>query len=465
MFKTRRKPLFNTRRRSIYNSYRPKRQPLKRWQIAASVPLAFLALELLTRLVVGVAGKTEDIKVYNGRNIDTATYGLNFVDSAGRAYDGLPRFGNLSVQATPLQGYTLYPGQESQAWSINDQGFRSSASLDLAKAADEMRIFILGGSTAFGQLSSDNTTTFGSQLQTKLNDQVVDQKNNPGNYRPAVLPYFADEEVKALAKPAAIQNKQYRVVNAAVPGHVTSNQLSHLVHEVLPYQPDLIILLNGYDDLLLPSDQEAAQVPGLAKLQDSAIAHSTATIKQGIGNLLNRSFFLKSIRYWVLRPHEAAEIVLPPNFEASALTLPDKTEELEQRTKRFESNLSKMAAVTSGANIPMIVAIQPEITSRINHGITPEEQAILDQLDSSYPERLEQGYSQLRQGLDKVKNAYPGKVLPLTLTDLYYGDSEPVFIDPIHISDAANQKLADKLYGAVTSRLKVKSIPFAAAQQ
>ncbi len=466
MFRTRRKPLFNTRRRSAYSSsYSQKRKPLKRWQIIASVPLAFLVLELLTRAAVGIAGKTDEIKAYNGRSLNSATYGLNFVDASGRAYDGLPRFGDLSVKATPLQGYTLFPSQKSDTWSINGQGFRASASLDLAKAENEMRIFVMGGSAAFGQGTSSNTETFTSQLQTKLNDQVVDQKNNPNNYRPAVLPYFADEAAKAKAKPAAIQAKQYRVVNAAVPGHVSSNQLSHLVHKVLPYKPDLIILLNGYDDLLLPSDQEAAQVPGLEELQDSAITHSSATVKQGIGNLLNRSFFLKSIRYWVLKPHEKTGIVLPPTFKASSLNLPSETSELEQRAKRFEDNLSKMAAVTSGANIPVIVAIQPEITSRIDYGITNDEQAILDKLGNSYPERIKTGYTQLRQGLDNVKNAYPGKVLPLTLTDLYYGEKESVFLDPIHISDAAHQKLADKLYGAVTSRLKVESIPFAAAKQ
>jgi lysophospholipase L1-like esterase len=467
MFKTRRrKSLFKARRPSYnsYSTYRKKRQPLKRWQIVAVIPATMIALELLTRLGLGLAGKTEELRNYNGQPLSNRAYGLSYIDPTGTPYDAIPSWGELKVKASLLQGYELLPEQESTHWSINPQGFRASAPLELAKGTNEMRIFVMGGSAAFGQFSQDNTTTFASQLQAKLNNQVADQQKNPGQYRPEVLPYFADEEAKALAKPAQIQNKQYRVVNAAVPGYTSGNQVGQLINQVLPYQPDLIILVNGYDDLLLPTDQEATAIPGLDSLLNNPANHLATSTHQSLAALLNRSAFLKSIRYWILRPQEKTTINSHPVFKDEGLNLPEKAEEFELRSQRYEANLKKIAAVTSGAKIPLIVAIQPELTSRINHGITKDEQAILDKLGRNYPERIEQGYTQLRQGLDNVKDAYPGKVLPLTLTDLYDNESETVFVDPIHLTDTANQKLADKLYGAVTSRLQVKSMPFAATK-
>jgi len=464
MFRTRRKSLFNNRRRSIYSPYRKKHQPLNRWQIALAVLLTFIGLELLTHLVFEITGRTAKLEGYENRNPNDVSYGLNFVDESGHAYKDLPQLGKLSAEGSVLQGYTLLPTQDNQNWSINEQGFRSEAPTSVAKSKDEVRIFVMGGSAAFGQFSSSNSTTFASQLQSKLNNRVADQKSNPNKYRPAVLPYFADEEAKALAKPAAIQSKQYKVINAAVPGHVSSNQLARLVHDVLPYQPDWIILLNGYDDLLLPSSQEATQMPASLEQQDNAIAHLQSDISRSLDTFLNRSLIIKSVRNWILKPNEESSLVQPPTFETNILDLPQDRKELELRAKRFENNLEKIAVITSSLDIPMIAAIQPEVTSRLENGITDNELEIINELNNDFPQLIEQSYGQLREALSRVKDQYPGKVLPLTLQDLYHNNEEQIFLDPIHFTDDAHAKLATKLYGAITSRLEVDSISFAEAQ-
>lgn len=462
MFKTRRKSFFKTSRRSSYRPYRKQRPPLKRWQIAAALPVALVALELIARIGVGLIGTTPDLKAYRGNRAADSAYALSYHSQDGTPYTAIPDQGSLQVTNHPLKGYALVADQTSDLWNINAQGFRAAAALSETKAPNEMRIFILGGSAAFGQGSSNNEATFASQLQTLLNQQVADQQANPGNYRPAVLPYFADEQAKALQKPAPIQNKQYRVVNAAVPGYASGNELAHLVDSVLIYGPDLILLVNGYGDLLLPSDRPASSIPELDRLLSSATVHLGATTQQRIGNTFNRSVFLRSLRYWLLRPQDKAELTIPPGFTQADIQLPQDTAELEKRTQRYRQNLQKIATVTSAANIPLIVAIQPELTSRINRSITPSEQAVLDKLGQQYPDRIDQAYQQLRAGVDQVKTEFPGKVLPLTLEDLYFEMEAKAFYDPIHLTDEANKKLAEKLYGAIASRLSVESKPYSA---
>jgi len=232
----------------------------------------------------------------------------------------------------------------------------------------------------------------------------------------------------------------------------------------LPYQPDWIILLNGYDDLLLPSSQEATQIPPSLEQQDNAIAHLQSDISRSLDNFLSRFLIIKSIRYWIFQPHEKFSLPKPPTFAADNLDLPQDRKELELRAKRFENSLGKMAAITSSLDIPMIVAIQPEVTSRLNNRITENEQEIINELSSDFPRLVEQSYGQLREALNRIRNQHPGKVLPLTLTDLYHDSQEQIFLDPIHFTDDAHTKLATKLYGAITSHLEIDSISFAEAQ-
>jgi len=164
MFRTRRKSLFNNRRRSIYSPYRKKRQPLNRWQIGLAILLTLIGLELLTHLIFRITGKTTELEVYESYNSNDVTYSLNFKSDSGRAHTNLPQLGKLGAKASVLQGYTLLPAQDNPAWSINKQGFRSETPTSIAKSKDEVRIFIMGGSAAFGQFSGSNSTTFASQL-------------------------------------------------------------------------------------------------------------------------------------------------------------------------------------------------------------------------------------------------------------------------------------------------------------
>jgi lysophospholipase L1-like esterase len=431
----------------------------------AAIPLSVIALELLARFATFASGKSAELHAYEGEPALITAYRLKYLDRAGQPYDGLPDRGSLQVKRNTLRGYRLVGDQKTNVWQINRQGFRANEPIAQTKPADEVRIFVLGGSTAFGQLSSSNQTTFASKLESRLNQQVSLQKANPAKFRPDVLPYFADELVKAMALPPRIRQSTYRVVNAAVPGYVSSNELAQLSQQILAYDPDFIVLLDGYADLLLPSQQEAADIPGIDHLLENASGHWTSTIGQRLRHLLYQSYLVRGFQYWVQRPHEKLSVVIPPTPDTEASLdqrLPETPEELNRRVARYRTNVQQISRLAIAAQVPLVLALQPEITSRKPGSMSPREQQVLNQLGPAYLKQVKTSYDQLGEAIAEIKRSFPKGVTVLNLYDAYASFPGEAFQDPIHLTDEANTKLADRLYESLSAQLLLQPKPFEA---
>ena len=456
MFRTSRKPY-----RSSLSSYQKKKKSFPRWAILSALPIALITLELLARLITSAIGKAPELAAFEGEPLSVTAYRLNYLDQSGSPYDGLFDRGQLTAKRSPLMGYKLIGNQKSSFWQINEQGFRTNQPVTVTKFKDETRIFVLGGSMAFGQRSSSNQSTFTAQLEKRLNEQVATQKTNPTKFRPDVLPYFADDLSKAMALPPRIRDSRYRVVNAAVPGYASSNELSQLALQVLPYKPDFIVVLDGYADLLLPSTQEGADIPGIESLLDNSFGHFTTTLSERFKNWIGQSFLIKSVQYWVLRPQDSLKLVVPPAIESDGLLsqkLSANDDELNRRVSRYRNNLEQIVRLTSGAKVPIVLALQPEITSR-SANPTPPEQKVLDQVGQVYPQRVKAGYSKLWQAIAQVKQQFPQGVTTLNLNEGTNFKGE-TFYDTIHLTEAGNTAIADRLYDTIATSLTLQPKPY-----
>ncbi|MHC5210400.1 MAG: hypothetical protein ACYTG2_06765, partial [Planctomycetota bacterium] len=101
---------------------------------------------------------------------------------------------------TPFVGHAQYPGRWGTA-EINEAQMRSSRPLVSPKPGGVCRIFLVGGSTAFGSGAPDNDTTIGGYLESNLNST-----------RP--LPGFETYEVMTAANPAwATTHERIFIVN------------------------------------------------------------------------------------------------------------------------------------------------------------------------------------------------------------------------------------------------------------
>lgn len=458
--------MFARRRNNRWNR-KPKRRPW--WLILLLVLGVPIGLELLARGVAQVTGVANELTADESdrmRLIDS--YRLGFLSPDGKPYSALPNPGKLMALRSPLTGYRLLPQQKNAFWSINSQGFRDDQPVAAEKPANELRIVVLGGSTAFGELSPNNQAVFANQLEKLLNDQVNAQNADPNRYQPQVLPYTADDVAKVLARPPRIPDRQYRVVNAAVPGYASGNELSWLMQTVATYSPDIILVLDGYPELLLPSSQQGADIPGLDAVLQGQRNSWDADLKAGLINWFNHLYLVRGVQRYVLQETPETQVVdRSPNLILAsadaplAQNLPNNDTELKQRADRYRENLLQMVRWSAAAKKRLIVALQPEITGKSADRLTPEEKAIVDQLGDAYRKQVAAGYSRLAAVAKEATRTSANAKL-LDLYRLYETYESQAFQSPTDLTDKANTELAKRLYSTLIDTLAITPKPYGA---
>ncbi len=449
--------------RSQSRSRRWKQKPRRRpWYVyAAALAGILVGLELMARLVISSTGLSQAVLPQSDLDKRAAAYQMEFLSPSGQPY-ALPDSGQLQAVRSPLLGYQLLPQQQSDYWQINAQGFRADQAVSSQKASSELRIFLLGGSMAFGQLSSSNQATLASQIETRLNAQVAAQQAQPGQFQPATLPYTADEVQKVLQRQARIPERQYRVVNAAVPGYASGNNLASLV-QLSAYSPDLLLLLDGQTDLLLPSRYSAADVPGLDALllnQAKPGPKLGEQIGQRLTGWLNQLYALRVLQYLRRQPPEtmAQPAVKLATVELASADLNADPAELEARVQRYQAHLAQMVRWSAAARKPILVGLEPTLLDRNQAQLSQQEQAILADLGSSYQQQIKAGYSKLTAAAQQAASS--PNVRLLDLKDLYAQTAEPAFQSATSLTDAASAQLAERFYQAIVAQLAVEPKPF-----
>jgi len=128
-----------------------------------------------------------------------------------------------------MKSYALYtksysyvsnaPDQHTTSFNINSDGLRGTE-LVSAKDKNTYRIFVLGGSTMFGQLSTSDNTTIPSYLQQEFDNLKI--------------------------------NYKIEVINAGIGGATSFHESELIKEKLIHYKPDLIIAYDGWNDLNYP---------------------------------------------------------------------------------------------------------------------------------------------------------------------------------------------------------------------
>jgi hypothetical protein len=162
-----------------------------------------------------------------------------------------------------------------------------------------------------------------------------------------------------------IREGQYRVINAAVPGYASGNQLAQLALQILPYQPDAIVVLDGYADLMLPSSETQQEIPHLDEFLGDASAHFRASIGQSVGQWSKSSYLINTVNSLIFNSEPnitQKSLVVNPDNKSLAQSLPSDEAELTRRLTRYQENQKQLIRLAATAGIPVILALQPEIT-------------------------------------------------------------------------------------------------------
>ena len=156
-------------------------------------------------------------------------YSFSLYSTAGQRVSPLPGLLELQLRAGSL--YVNRPDQSTAYFHIGASGFRGEAPAPQRAGA---RVFVVGGSTAFGTGLDNDAQTFPAQLEARLpNTQVT---------------------------------------NAAVIGYASGQELVGIVLEILDLKPDLVIALNGVNDAMVSDyESERSYGPGFNIVRFSGI--------------------------------------------------------------------------------------------------------------------------------------------------------------------------------------------------
>lgn len=117
----------------------------------------------------------------------------------------------------------------------NNAGFREPRDISLEKPEDEYRIFLTGGSTAYGLASIGQAAQITGYYALE--------------YRETISHYLE----KILNANDPIEGKRIRVYNAAVWGYAYQHHLGRYMAKLRRYKPDLVVSLDGANEIPMVS--------------------------------------------------------------------------------------------------------------------------------------------------------------------------------------------------------------------
>ncbi len=404
--------------------------------ILIGLPLLLILAELIARGAVLATGSTNQLAP-NKTVAIAQSYAFKLQDSNGNNYPGLPDAGQLHIKRSPILGYELLPSQSSEYWQINDQGFRQDSSVPTDKPANEIRVFLVGSSTAFTNMAEKNQKALAFKIEKLLNDRVRAQNASPEKFKPKEIPYFADQIEAMRALPPRIRDGSYRVIAAAVPGYNSGNELALLAHKVGAYSPNALLILDGYEDLRSPSNQSAREIGNVDQMLRDPIAQYRQYQTQQFNNWLNSLYLVKAWQKWIVPADITTFNSEYQVFNTEQLSKDPK--ELQKRVDRYLYNVQQMTRLANG--IPSLIMLQPEITGK-QKSLTKEEEGILKSLGKEYSDRISNAYKIAEQSLSNSSL----KPKFVSFYQIFQDTKQQAFIDPIHLTEAANDLLAKKLY-------------------
>lgn len=321
---------------------------------------------------------------------------------AGYSFDvGRERTRVVRPSATPLRRYELIPGATGHAWltpvAINSLGLRGPETTR-AKPPGRRRLALLGDSVGFGlRLGADQTV--GAQLQARLGDGV-------------------------------------EVLNYSVTGYDNLQQLAQLREQVLPMEPDAVLLLYCLNDVGIADEWSFSRDQGdrLHNLgpRNSRAWHFTVHLFEAAASLgyfwwQNRLPVFQENYARQIDPLGAHETELRELMAGAGTGHPVIQDWYTHpaRIGRLRWALSNLAAAAAAADVPLAVAVVP----------------FLDRSEGRYPYRV------LHQIVAREVRRQGLAVFDLTEAVI---DEDPqryrgLFFDDIHPNAAGTAALADSL--------------------
>ena len=315
-------------------------------------------------------------------------YERAYEDVAGRTIPDIASNISWSVPnvPTPFVGSAPQPGEHANA-TINRLQMRDAREPALPRPEGVFRIFLTGGSTAFGSGAPAQESTIGALLEQRLQ-----QHNDAVRY-----------EVFTFANPAWSSTHERIAIE---------NYLSELA-------PDLVVSLSGNNDVFW--GHAGRNVLWQQIFADEYFWRLVSTALESGGR----------------EPLTALAAVVPPGEPPAPLPVATVAARLGKNAR-----LAAHALALDGT--PWVFFLQPTL-ALTNKSLTLRERAFLDDNRFSDPEYYRAGYAAIDEQLRALD---AGNFRFVSLTGVFDARSDDIFIDSFHFGDKGNALIAEAMADA-----------------
>ncbi len=342
---------------------------------------------------------------------------MDRIDPAPTFYHGLMTFEqpplDWALRARTVTEEKAY--MREVVMTTDTYGFRYPQDPVIPKPPGTVRIFVLGASAGFGLYVQDDET-FSSLLEKYLTETVG----------------------------------RVEVINACVPGYSAVQELQMLVFRVLPFDPDIVILFDGFNDLSAAVNSNATLTPfGWENDMVEQFHRRRDLADQSIFRLAIADFSAYSGIFRMIRHVQTAE---------------KKNEGREYRdvdsaaVQNYRMMVQTMAAAARGHGSEVIVAPQPNLFYGKNSR-TGGELSFIAQEQNKRPNLwpLLRRYTPLYVAAAKEAAGASGAGF-LDLTEAFKDASSPCLLDMVHPTPHGHLMIAKRLLREIESILYEKSL-------
>ena len=291
---------------------------------------------------------------------------------------------------------SIEPNQHSKTININNEGFRGPEIVK-NKPSNTYRIFILGGSTAFGSTSTSDETTISGYLQKKI--------NKFGN-----------------------SNFKIEVINAGVPAAWSHVETLYIKQKLLEYSPDLFMIYDGWNDVY-KNEQDWLK----AKNEIEYYEDGKKTFIDSVYFSMRTDFsfyktplMLRNISNTFFTAYQ------PDQIKAYEKHLPEMAKDWEERW----TNICELG---ENQNFKTIIILQPLVGTG-NRELSDQDQLWFDNRNHFDLVNAYQSFA------DKLVNLEHHCTKTADLRNIFDHVDEQIYTDAGHVVDSGNEILAEHFY-------------------
>ena len=309
--------------------------------------------------------------------------------------------------------------QATDRYGFNLDGKRHDKNLE-KKEKNEIRIFILGGSTVQGRALLDKNDPISARIEKKLNE------NN-------------------------IANKNFFVINAGTTSFISAQELSLIQNRIVyALKPDLIIVLNGTNDATSILSKEfylSNSHPFQRNFQKNVNNQSKSFL------YLINDFFSKNIStYFLLKKivEKTTGLYLFDKENRKYYETLKENPMTKEREYRYYYNikiLSKLASKT----IPIITYLQPQMLPKNVKNLSEKDKIIYDthkKTNSNYFANKQKFYDTILNNIDRYEKLNSQYFIFKDLSGLLSKNekNENFYSDHVHYTPVARKIISEELY-------------------